>query len=227
MHTKKCTKCTFSKPVTEFYKKSDSPDGLRTHCKSCVKEYQIENKERIRKYKAELQNNPEYKLKKKDYNKNYNAVKKAEISVQKASYYAKNRDKKIKEVKIYRIKNPDKVRARINKRYKIRIKQDINFRLSMGLRARLNAAIKANVKKGSAVRDLGCSIEYLKQYLEAKFQPGMSWENYGIRGWHIDHIIPLSSFNLQNREELLKACHYSNLQPLWAIENIKKSNKVA
>jgi hypothetical protein len=69
---------------------------------------------------------------------------------------------------------------------------------------------------------LGCSIPELKTYLESKFQEGMSWENWGIYGWHIDHIIPLDAFNLTNREEFLKACHYTNLQPLWAEENLKK-----
>jgi hypothetical protein len=90
------------------------------------------------------------------------------------------------------------------------------------LRQRLCAAIRHKSKKGSAVRDLGCTIEELKQHLESQFGPGMSWENYGK--WHIDHIIPLSSFDLSKRDELLKACHYTNLQPLWAKDNIKKSN---
>jgi hypothetical protein len=86
--------------------------------------------------------------------------------------------------------------------------------------------LKKNAKSGSAVRDLGCSIEQLKQHLESKFQTNMSWNNYGPTGWHIDHIIPLSKFNLSIREELLKACHYTNLQPLWAIDNICKGNKL-
>jgi hypothetical protein len=80
------------------------------------------------------------------------------------------------------------------------------------------------VRAGSAVRDLGCSVEELKIYLESKFREGMTWENHGE--WHIDHIIPLNSFNLANRKEFLKACHYTNLQPLWAEENLKKSDKL-
>lgn len=106
-----------------------------------------------------------------------------------------------------------------------KIKTDINFKLSRNLRSRLRTALKNNAKNGSAVKDLGCSIEFLKQYLESKFQPGMNWENHGLKGWHIDHIIPLCTFNLVNRQEFLKACHYTNLQPLWAIDNLSKSKR--
>lgn len=73
------------------------------------------------------------------------------------------------------------------------------------------------------MRDLGCSIEQLRKYLAARFQPGMTWNNYGK--WHIDHIVPLSSVDLRDREQLLKACHYSNLQPLWAGDNSRKGAK--
>ena len=71
---------------------------------------------------------------------------------------------------------------------------------------------------------LGCSIDFLKQYISNKFEKNMSWDNYGLYGWHIDHIIPLSS--AKNKEELEKLCHYSNLQPLWAKDNLQKSNKI-
>jgi hypothetical protein len=96
-------------------------------------------------------------------------------------------------------------------------------RIKRNLRSRLNKALQGNYKTGSAVRDLGCSIEELKKYLESKFQDGMTWDNYGQ--WHIDHIRPLCSFNLQDPEELKKVCHYSNLQPLWAKDNLDKRNK--
>lgn len=107
---------------------------------------------------------------------------------------------------------------------KNRISKDPKYKLTRLLRSRLNGAIKKGYKSGSAVKDLGCSIEFLKQYLESKFQPGMSWGNQG--DWHIDHIIPLSNFELTNKEELLKACNYTNLQPLWAIDNLKKGHRI-
>lgn len=104
-------------------------------------------------------------------------------------------------------------------------KCSIEYKLKHRLRCRLWQALKNNHKIGSAVKDLGCSIEYLKEYLELQFEDGMSWNNYGRNGWEIDHIQPLSVFDLTNPEELKKACHYTNLQPLWKIDNIIKSNK--
>lgn len=98
--------------------------------------------------------------------------------------------------------------------------QDLRNRLRTNLRSRLYQAIKGNYKAGSAVGDLGCSIEELKKHLESQFLPGMSWDNWSRAGWHIDHKKALANFDLTNREELLKACCYTNLQPLWAVENI-------
>lgn len=98
--------------------------------------------------------------------------------------------------------------------------------LAHRLRARLRGAIKGHCKVGSAVEDLGCDISYFEIYLESLFQAGMTWQNYGVLGWHIDHIIPLSKFDLSKREEFKRACHYTNLQPLWSIDNIRKGNKL-
>lgn len=96
--------------------------------------------------------------------------------------------------------------------------------LQMSLRGRLRKAIKRNQKAGSAVADLGCSIDFFKQYLESKFQPGMSWDNRS--NWHIDHIKPLSKFDLSKRDQLLEACNYRNLQPMWAVDNMIKGNRL-
>jgi len=88
----------------------------------------------------------------------------------------------------------------------------------------MNRAIKGQFKSNSTTKSLGCTIVELKIYLESKFQPNMSWDNYGE--WHLDHIKPLASFDLNNPDEYAKACHYTNLQPLWAIDNIKKSDSL-
>jgi hypothetical protein len=116
-------------------------------------------------------------------------------------------------------------REKLNTRLRNRLSNDLNFKLRSALRCRLKEAIKNNQKSGSAVRDLGCSIEELKTHLESKFLPGMTWDNWSRDGWHIDHIVPLASFDLSDPEQLKKACHYTNLQPLWAKDNIRKGDK--
>ena len=104
----------------------------------------------------------------------------------------------------------------------------LNSKIASNLRSRLNKAVKNGYKSGSAVRELGCSIEELKTYLESKFYPHpitgemMTWDNYGRGGWHIDHVGPLCMFNLSDGLELRRACHYTNLQPLWAEDNLTK-----
>lgn len=112
----------------------------------------------------------------------------------------------------WRKANPEKMKA-------LRARED---RLSHGLRNRMNQAIKNGQKAGSAVRDLGCSIEHLRGYLAGQFETGMSWDNWSRDGWHIDHIKPLSSFDLTDPKQFRQAAHYTNLQPLWATENLRK-----
>lgn len=111
-------------------------------------------------------------------------------------------------------------RAKANARYNA--KQEV--RLAHNLRSRLRTALLHNYKSGSAIGDLGCSIAELEAHLERQFKPGMTWANYGE--WHIDHIKPLAKFDLTDRVQLLAACHYSNLQPLWAIENLSKGDSL-
>ena len=108
--------------------------------------------------------------------------------------------------------------------YQKEYQQSVNGRLGVNLRSRLHHAIKNGQKAGSAVRDLGCTIQQLKAYLESKFRLGMSWDNWALSGWHIDHIKPLASFDLTDREQFLQACHFTNLQPLWAKENLSKGS---
>jgi hypothetical protein len=141
-------------------------------------------------------------------------------------YYVKNKEDINQISKSYYLKNKTILNKNKSRRKKERIKTDIVFKLSVNLRSRLRMAIKRNQKVGSAVKDLGCSIFEFKLYIEKLFESGMNWENWSLNGWHIDHIKPLSSFDLTNREQLLQACHYTNLQPLWAVDNLKKSNNI-
>lgn len=97
-------------------------------------------------------------------------------------------------------------------------------KLATRLRVRLCNAVRRVSRAGSAVRDLGASIPEFRTYMESRFQPGMSWDNWG-KGpgkWEIDHVMPLARFDLSKREDVLAACHYTNLQPLWGAENASK-----
>jgi hypothetical protein len=152
-----------------------------------------------------------------------------------------NKEHHIEQVTAWRKENPDKVRgyerqrledparrAARNAWYRRKRREDLNYRIAGSLRSRLCAATRAQLKglspkKGSAIENLGCSMDEFLQHIEALFQPGMSWENYGE--WHIDHVLPLSGFDLSDPEQVKKACHYTNLQPLWAEDNIRKGKE--
>lgn len=152
------------------------------------------------------------------------------------AYYAENSERLREYWHKYYREHPDEVRAtskrwrdthreHINARQNRRRREDLHFRLKEKLRSRFSRALAGRYKHGTTIANLGCSIEQLKAHLEALFAPGMSWENYGIDGWHIDHIKPLARFDLTDPEQVKQACHYTNLQPLWAFDNISKGTK--
>lgn len=125
----------------------------------------------------------------------------------------------------YRKNNLAKVQVRLRRWQKEKLSTDLQFRLKASLRSRLNKALRGRVKSGSAVRDLGCTVSELLAWLEAKFSPDMTWGNYGSV-WTLDHIRPLSAFDLSDRAQLLVACHYTNLQPMLSAENIRKGGSL-
>jgi hypothetical protein len=144
------------------------------------------------------------------------------------AYREKNKNNINARRKAWRNENKIKISAKNRIYEKEKRLKNIQFRLSCNLRRRLCHIVRGTVKRGSAIKDLGCSVNELKIYLESLFQPGMSWQNYGnkVGNWSIDHIIPLSRVNLEDRKEFLKVNHYTNLQPMWHIDNIRKSNKI-
>jgi len=210
MENKICSKCKDTKPLNLYGKDKRRKDGLRSECNECRK---LDSK----KYREK---NPEKR-------------KKTLIK-----YYTNNREKELNRLKKYREENPEK-RKETKKKWveknrdnynaylkgwkKNKFKNDILFRLISNLRSRTkdflvnNKQIKFNVI-------IGCDNLFLKEHLESLFLSGMTWDNYGFYGWHIDHIIPLSS--AKTEDELYKLCHYTNLQPLWSIDNLKKGNKI-
>lgn len=133
--------------------------------------------------------------------------------------------------KEYRKNNLEKIREKAKINQQERTQVDVNFKLTRRLRSRLHGVLNGKNKAGSAVSDLGCSIKELKKHLESKFYPNlktgevMSWGNWTTDGWHIDHIVPLALFDLSDPKQLKVACNYTNLQPLWAEENLSKGDR--
>jgi ribosomal protein L20 len=157
-----------------------------------------------------------YRENNKEKRKVYSVKNKEQILKQQKHYYNFNQ----KRWKIYR----EKYKQRVNKYLKQRRDNDLNFRLETIYRNRINTALRQNSKKSRTLELLGCSIEFLKEHLQKQFKGGMTWDNYGL--WHIDHIRPCNSFDLSKAEEQAKCFNYINLQPLWAIENLEKSDKI-
>lgn len=102
----------------------------------------------------------------------------------------------------------------------IRIKDALYSRISGLIRA-----ARIGKKSAKTMKLIGCDVQFLMGYLEARFHPGMTWENYGLKGWHIDHHIPCAEFDLTIPDHQRQCFHYSNLRPLWAAANISKSAK--
>jgi hypothetical protein len=177
------------------------------------KDYRLKNKEKIK----------EYREKNKEKSKDYREKNKEKLKITRKKSKEKYKEKNKKYQKEYSEKNRKKRNIYLqNKR-----KTDVCFKLKVALRSRLYTALTYNYKTGSAVRDLGCTIKQLKSYLESQFVDGMTWMTHGNgkNKWNIDHITPLKNVDLTDREQLLKVCHYTNLRPLWHIENIKRNRK--
>jgi len=113
-----------------------------------------------------------------------------------------------------------------NKEEILRKRSFIDFRILGCLRSRLREVlfIQKAPKADRTLILVGCSIKRLKKHLESRFLDGMSWDNYGYNGWHMDHIRPCASFNLKDEKCQRKCFHYSNLQPLWATDNSSKGS---
>jgi len=178
--------------------------------------------------------NKQYRLKNKqlvtNLQKKWREQHKEEIKNYNKKYKHKFRDKLAKQKCVWLKVNPEKLqRVKANSRVRytrwIKIKrQDPIFRAVENLKHRIRTVIIRQYKQNSSLELFGCSVIEIRIYLESLFKEGMTWYNYGK--WHIDHIIPCSSFDLTKVEEQEKCFHYTNLQPLWAIDNLRKSNKI-
>ena len=230
METKICSKCKEEKGICEF--------GLkRSDCKICRKKYGKEYYFNNKKFLLEKQSNyikdnhEKILERKKIHYQKY----KEKILEEKKEYYTKTKDYILEKRKDYHNNNYDKIslykkiyyqknKNKINQYYKIKYKNDELYKLGKLIRRRVFDYVTLNYDNNVKTFDIvGCSPEFLKEYLEQKFTEGMFWELMG-QHIHIDHIIPLSSANTE--DEVYKLCHYTNLQPLWAFDNLSKGSKI-
>ena len=142
--------------------------------------------------------------------------------------WAKENPERLKELRCesyYR--NWESIRKKTVKRWRERYQTDPAFRLRCTVARRIHHVLKdQDVEKSRrSLEYLGCSAKELKVYLEGLFKDGMSWDNYGQFGWHVDHIRPCSSFDLSDEKQAAACFHYSNLQPMWWRENIVKGGE--
>ena len=176
--------------------------------------------ERLEGRRERRKNNIEKFLKKEaEYREKYKAKRYASFKL----YYQKNKERLLSGKKEYLRKYKQTHKLERNQYSKLKYNSDVHYKLNVSLRARLNIALRREYKSGSAIKDLGCTIPELKSYLENQFQSGMNWNNWARDGWHIDHKTGLANFDLTDREQLLRAVHYTNLQPLWAKDNLSKN----
>ncbi len=218
-----CSKCKQEKLLCDFHKDATKKFGVASQCKKCKKERyekcRQENPEKIKESVNKYYQKNKEKI--KEHRRKYRQENSEKIKEREAKYRRENSEK-VKGLKAkYYQENFEKINAYIRKRYK----NDENFRIERLLRNRLWYALKSqSAKKSKRTLELvGCSIRDIRQHLENQFKDGMSWENQGE--WHIDHIKPCSLFDLTDPEQQKECFNYKNLQPLWAIDNIKKSNK--
>lgn len=224
---KECTLCGEAKPLTDFHRQSSAKDGHCCWCKPCKSEKKRATyaanagnvKARVAAYRAA---NPEKTA----------AAKRAAYLKKHEQYKAKNRaayrrdpERKKKYQAEYLRKNRLAVNAASARYKRERLRNDPLFRAEYSMRARVFLAFrnKGLPQRGRTREILGCEWAELKAHMEARFTAGMSWDNYGK--WHVDHIIPLSSATTE--AELVRLCHFTNLQPLWAADNIRKGARLA
>ena len=199
-----CTLCEQEKELLDFPIENKVKQTYKSRCKNCIAKL---NKEYREKNKELLYN------KKRDYvNKNKEIIK----------YRDRQRYKKEKIIrKRYNDDNKDKINNRAREKYK----NDPNFRMKKILRSRFKKTVTGKKKYKSVISYLGISVEIFKKWIESQFDNKMSWDNQGIH-WHIDHVIPCSSFDLTDEKQIKKCFYWKNMCPLSRTDNLEKSNKI-
>jgi len=229
MKTKKCSFCGTTKTINFFYSNKTGKYGVGCRCKDCDKEqaqkWRANNKKRhlssSKKWREEnheraLQKSQEWKIENIERNRQ-NARR----------WREDNPERKRDTNKQWTKKNIEKVRLYANIYARERRKEK-GVRVAEGMRTAVYLSLKGEKDGRSWEKLVGYTCSELMQHLENKFTKGMSWDNYGRNGWHIDHIKPISSFNIRGKGclDFKKCWDIENLQPLWERHNIQKGNKL-
>ena len=216
---KTCSQCFQKKSIKEFYKDKYTKDGLHSQCKTCIKQYYFENKDKItlRAKQYKLDHKDEIKLQ----TKRYNLEHKEEKKLKSKQDHQKNKEKINLRHRQHYSKNKDKILVRHRGYERNKRKTDTIFRIKKNLRCRINCALKdQGIKKTlHMIESLGCTAEFYQNYLKSLFKPGMTLANCGKRKWHQHHPKKISSFDLSKVEEQKKAFHYTNVVPMWEDEH--------
>lgn len=187
-------------------------------CSKCKIEKSFDNftKNKIRKDGFELNCR---ECRKEIYNKN-----RIDILQKKKEYHIKNQESILQKKKEYCKNNRDKINAYYRIHSKKRKEKDSLYKLTCNIRTLIGMSIKGKgyTKRSKTSEYLGCTFEVFKEYIENQFKEGMSWENRS--DWHLDHIHPISL--AETEEEIIRLNHYTNFQPLWAEDNIRKGNRL-
>ena len=192
-----------------------------------AKEYYQNNKEIIKAKKKEYLQLPEVIKRKKEWSKQHKQRPevKEKIKEYMKGYFQRPEVKTHTKKRLKEYQQRPEVKAKKKEYMKERYTNDPIFKITETLRTRVRDAIKTNSKSVSTKKLIGCSIEYLMNHLESQFDDSMGWYNHGFYGWHIDHIKPCASFNLTDPEQQRVCFHFTNLQPLWAEDNMSKGRK--
>jgi hypothetical protein len=169
-----------------------------------------------KKYRQALARDPDFNLKKR--------LRKRELQIQRGQYVP-HKNVGPEQPALTKAERRKKRISRIVERQRERYLEDHAYAMQIRLRGRMAYAMRASSTKKSArtLALVGCSRQELAAHIQSLFKPGMSWDNR--REWHIDHIIPCSAFDLTTEQGQRAAFHYTNLQPLWAKDNLRKSKK--
>ena len=203
--------------------RAKNKDKIKKQSKEYRERYRSENKDKIKeqskKYKLENQDMI------RDINKKYYEKNKEKIKEKSKKYYEKNKETLIDRKLEWYYNNKEQVKE-TRKLYESKCRaENCDFKIKKNLSRRIRQALSKNKKSNSTEKLIGCTLSFLKLHLEEKFEDGMNWDNYGFKGWHIDHIKPCSLFDLSDPEQQKECFNYTNLQPLWWYDNLEKGNK--